>query len=96
MLYNMGIVGMSALIALFGTYFVLALRTFRLTRDPSGMQVALLIGLVALFVGAYSNPYLGSFDFLLFVGILPYLTTRPTGQQDRVPPEPLSAPATQR
>jgi hypothetical protein len=39
------------------------------------MPFALLVGLLSFMVGVYSNPYLGSFDFLVYLGILPYLST---------------------
>jgi hypothetical protein len=75
MLFNLGIVGMSALVALFSLYFVMVVRLLRQFRDGSAVAFGLLIGFCCLLLGAYSNPYFGGFDSLFFGGLLPFLST---------------------
>lgn len=75
MLYNLGAVGMSAVGVLFCVYVVLVLGLLRRFPANSAVPFGLLLAFFSLLVGAYSNPYLGSFDFLFFVGLLPYLST---------------------
>lgn len=75
MLYNLGIVGMTALVALFSAYFAKVMRLLRQFKDGSAIPFGLLVALCSLLAGAYSDPYLGGFDSLFFVGLLPYLST---------------------
>jgi hypothetical protein len=75
MLFNIGLTGTSLLLCLFGFYSALVLGLIRRFRKTSATPFALLVGLCSLLIGAYSNPYLGSFDYLFFVGLLPYLST---------------------
>lgn len=87
LLFNMGAIGVIVLGALFGAYLVLLGRLFRLFPDGSAVPFGLLTGFVALLIGSYSNPYLGSFDYLFFIGLLPFLTTFQRGFDDG-PEEP--------
>jgi hypothetical protein len=75
MLFNIGLAGMTLMVLLFATYLAYAFRNLRKFADESAIPFALLTGIVCLLIGAYSNRYLGSFDLLFFVGILPYLAT---------------------
>jgi hypothetical protein len=75
MLFNLGIVGVISLGALFLVYFGAVVRLLRQFKDESTVPFALLVGYCSFFIGAYSNPYFGSFDLLFFVGLLPYLST---------------------
>lgn len=75
MLFNIGIVGTSALVILFSLHFVFVIGLLRRFQQESLVPFSLLVGLCALFIGAYSNPYLRSFDYLFLVGFLPYLST---------------------
>lgn len=81
-LFNLGIVGVTILGGLFGLYFILVLRLLRRYRRNAAIPFGLLLGVCSLFLGAYSNPYLGSFDFLFFAGLLPYLSTFKHGFDD--------------
>jgi hypothetical protein len=47
----------------------------RIFKRGSAIPFGLIIGLISLLIGSSSNPYLGSFDLLFFVGVLPYLST---------------------
>jgi hypothetical protein len=75
MLFNLGIVGVTLMTGLCAAYFALAVDNLRRWPDGSAIPWALLVGICSLFLGAYSNPYFGSFDYLFFVGVLPYLAT---------------------
>jgi hypothetical protein len=75
LLFNLGIVGLIALGGLVSLYFVLVIRLLREFKDGSAIPFALVIGFCSLLIGVYSNPYFGSFDFLCFLGLLPYLST---------------------
>ena len=75
LLFNLGIVGMTVLAALFLSYLIMAIRNFRRFKDGSAVPFGLFIAFVSLLIGAYSNRYLGSFDLLFYVGLLPYLST---------------------
>jgi hypothetical protein len=75
MLFDLGIVGMTVLGLLFSFYFFKVLRLLRQFKDGSAVPFALLVAYCSFFVGAYADPYFGSFDLLFFVGLLPYLST---------------------
>jgi hypothetical protein len=75
MLFNLGLVGMAALLMLFGFYVIRTIQIFRQFNNQAAVPFALLVGYFSLFIGAYSNPYFGGFDSLFFVGLLPYLST---------------------
>jgi hypothetical protein len=75
LLFNMGIVGTAFLGALFFLYFVLVIRLLRRFKDGSAIPFGLLIAFCSLLLSSYSNPYLGSFDYIFFAGLLPYLST---------------------
>ncbi|MDH1213496.1 hypothetical protein N5C38_20915 [Pseudomonas chengduensis] len=71
LLFNLGVLGISILVALFGYYsFKICLFSRRLDSDAVYLP-SIAVGLLGLAIGSYSNPYLGSFDFLLLVGFLP-------------------------
>lgn len=39
-------------------------------------KYAIAVGVTLFLVGVYSNPYLGSFDFIMLIGLLPYAASR--------------------
>jgi hypothetical protein len=75
MLFNLGIVGVTALGVLFSSYLIKVVRLSRQFKDGSTVPFAILVGYCSFFIGAYSNRYFGSFDLLFFVGLLPFLST---------------------
>jgi len=75
LLFNLGIVGVTTLGILFSVYFVRVAQLLRQFKHGSTVPFALLVAYCSFLVGAYSNPYFGSFDSLFFVGLLPYLST---------------------
>jgi hypothetical protein len=74
-LFNLGIVGLALLGGLIALYFTFAIRTMRECTDGFAIPFAVLAGYCGLLLGAYSNPYLRSFDYLFFAGLLPFLST---------------------
>lgn len=75
MLFNLGVVGMSYMITLISAYVYMIINAIRRGISSPAIVFSLLVGLFGLLLGAYSNPYLGSFDFLIYLGLLPYLAT---------------------
>ena len=75
MLFNIGVVGVAVLASLFGFYGVLVIRLLRKIKEGSAIPFGLFVAVVSLLLGAYTNPYVRSFDSLFFVGLLPYLST---------------------
>lgn len=75
MLFNLGLVGMALVGGVHAAYVGFVVLLLRRFRAGSASAFGLLVGLLALLLGAWSNPYLGSFDYLFFLGLLPYLTT---------------------
>lgn len=75
MLFNLGVVGVTALGVLFSLYFAKVVGLLRQFKNGSAVPFALLVAYCSFFIGAYSNRYFGSFDLLFFVGLLPYLST---------------------
>jgi hypothetical protein len=53
--------------------------------ESGAIPFALLLAVLSLLLGAYSNRYFGSFDYLFFVGILPYLATFTRGFDESGP-----------
>jgi len=75
MLFNMGALGVGLVTALFLAYFALVVRLIRAFPADSAIPFALLLAICSLLIGSYSNPYVRSFDFLFFVGLLPFMAT---------------------
>jgi hypothetical protein len=75
LLFNCGLVGLLFWSALAGTYFFLAARVIRGSMDRSGQPLCLIVGVCGILLGAYSNPYLASFDYLIFVAMLPFVAS---------------------
>lgn len=74
-LFNLGIVGLALLGGLIALYFTYVVRIMRECTDRFAIPFAILVGYCGLLVGAYSNPYLRSFDYLFLAGLLPFLST---------------------
>ena len=75
MLFNLGLVGMSLVGGIHLAYLAMVGRLLRRYQENSAAAFSLLVGVCSLLLGAWSNPYLGSFDYLFFLGMLPYLAT---------------------
>jgi hypothetical protein len=75
LLFNCGLVGLLYWSMLTGTYLFFVFRVIRENTDHTGQPLCLIVGLFSFLIGAYSNPYLGSFDFLIYVALLPYVAS---------------------
>ena len=75
MLLNAGVVGVTILSVLLLYYAVSIVNILRRFKPGSVIPFGLLVGVISLLLGASSNPYLGSFDLLFFLGFLPFLST---------------------
>lgn len=75
MLFNLGVVGVAYMVTLISAYIYMIVTAIRRGVSNPAAVFSLLVGLLGLLLGAYSNPYLGSFDFLIYLGLLPYLAT---------------------
>jgi len=88
LLFSLGLVGFAVVGTLFGVYFLFVLRILQHFKQGSAVPFAMLVGWCSLLIGAYSNPYFGSFDYLFLLGLLPYLSTFGAGFQRPAPPQP--------
>lgn len=70
--FNLGLIGLSIVILTAGLIISRALSQLRKCIDPSYI-LATLYGCLAFAIGCFSNPYVGSFDFLIYIWILPLL-----------------------
>jgi hypothetical protein len=75
MLFNSGVLGVAILSSLLLIYSVFIAEIFRKFKRESAVPFGLFVGVISLLIGAISNPYLGSFDLLFFVGMFPFLST---------------------
>lgn len=82
LLLNLGLVGMLGFLGVFGFFNTLIIKLIRRHPEATVVPFALLIGLFAFLIGCYSNPYLGSFDFLLYLGMVPFLSSFKKGFTD--------------
>jgi hypothetical protein len=74
-LFNFGIIGSMLVLAVAVAYFHMAASVVAQKLQNSGQAFCMIVGLLVFLIGSYSNPYLGSFDFLLYLAMLPYLST---------------------
>jgi len=84
MLFNLGITGAATLAGLFSVYLIFVVKLLRRYKEGSAVPFGFLVAFCALLIGSFSNPYLGSFDYLFFVGLLPYVSTFRRGFEDPV------------
>ena len=76
MLFNFGIIG-SVCIVLTIAYTIYKIKnnSRRVRSCYSVVDRSMLSGAMFLLFGAATNPYLGSFDFLLIVGVFPFIAS---------------------
>jgi len=75
LLFNFGLIGCLLFILLFSV----AINKIRNNSSHYLYSIedkSMLTGIFSLMLGSISNPYLGSFDFLLFIGIIPFLMSK--------------------
>lgn len=75
-LFNFGLIGSTFLILVFAIELIkIKAKSSRRSIEYSIHHKSLFNGLLFLMFGAATNPYLGSFDFLLLLGIIPFLAS---------------------
>ena len=74
-LFNFGVVGTLFLATILGNYLKNSVQMISQRIPGTEGAFCILVGLSAFLVGVYSNPYLGSFDFLLVLATLPLLAS---------------------
>jgi hypothetical protein len=84
LLYNFGVIGILYFLTISKIYFGIALSIVARRGADAPYAFCLLVGLLSFMVAAYSNPYFGSFDFLLFLAVLPLLASMPKPRQRSV------------
>jgi hypothetical protein len=75
LLFNFGIVGVTYFCILFGFYFKIILKKIKLLSGASPYLFGIFIGFLSFSLGAYSNPYFMSFDFIFYIGMIPFITS---------------------
>ncbi|GEM_PF-1868381 len=74
LLFNFGLVGISLFVILLAVYSYYTLSFIAHGSPYSVCAFSLFVAIIIFSLGAYSNPYFGSFDFLLLLGILPLIS----------------------
>ncbi len=72
--FNLGLTGLLIIFVLIGSYTYRIVHSARRMKSSSSIYAGFLIGFLSFCIGAYSNPYFGSFDFLLIIALLPLLS----------------------
>lgn len=74
-LFNFGIIGSLLIIVLIGGFLFLIVKNSNNSKEGNSLlPFCILIGVSSFAIGAYSNPYFGSFDFLIYISMIPYLS----------------------
>lgn len=88
MLFNFGLVGTGILGVAYAFAFLQAASVMKARPTPmTAGAVAILNGVAGILIGTYSNPYLGSFDYLVIVAFLPLIASSavPIARQSELP-----------
>lgn len=72
--FNLGLTGLLIISLIVGFYTYKVIYSARCMNANSSIYASFLIGFSSFCLGAYSNPYFGSFDFLLIIAVLPLLS----------------------
>ena len=73
MLFNFGLIGMTFWIALFPTFVFIVITRLRVFSGDKRIYNAMLVGFVSVILVSWTNPYLGSFDYLFILSIIPFI-----------------------
>ena len=71
LLFHSGLLGTVALVSIIGFYTLKAIKLCKLDRSNYSINVSLIIGFLSILIATLTNPYLGSFDFLLALAVPP-------------------------
>lgn len=75
LLFNFGILGTFCIIFILGCFFYMIIRNLKTNKVNDLIPFCILIGITSFAIGAYSNPYFQSFDFLIYISMIPYLAS---------------------
>ena len=75
LLFNFGFFGIICLLMLYLTFFYLIIKNIRSNQPNDLLPLCIFIGITSFAIGSYSNPYFGSFDFLVYIAMVPYLAS---------------------
>lgn len=76
LLFNFGAIGFIGMVYIFSTQYRKIHRKAKNKFAFSSVEKSMACGFTFLLIGAISNPYFGSFDFLLTIGVLPFLASK--------------------
>ena len=76
MLFNFGLIGFLGMALIFFYQYKKIHRKATNNFPFSPVEKSMVCGFTFLLLGAISNPYFGSFDFLLTIGVLPFLASK--------------------
>ena len=74
-LFNFGIIGTGLILFVISSFLVIIFRRFKENIECNLVPFCILTGIASFALGAYSNPYFNSFDFLIYVSMIPYLAS---------------------
>lgn len=75
LLFNFGLFGIFCLLFLYVSFFYLIIKNIRINKANDLIPLCILVGITSFAIGSYSNPYFGSFDFLIYIAMVPYLAS---------------------
>lgn len=76
LIFNVGVFGFICIFLLCSYFFILGFKSCHKGDFYGTEKVSALFGLLGIIVGAYSNPYFGSFDFMILLGLLPLVSLK--------------------
>lgn len=74
-LFNFGIIGTGLILCVIASFLIIIFRRFKKNIGNSLIPFCILTGIGSFALGAYSNPYFNSFDFLIYISMIPYLAS---------------------
>lgn len=75
LLFNFGLLGTILLLFLYLSFFYFIIDNLKKNRPNDIVPFGIFVGIMSFAIGAYSNPYFGSFDFLIYIAMVPYLAS---------------------
>lgn len=76
LIFNLGIFGVTFIFIVCLYYFFSGLTSCNREKGNGVVKLSILFGLLGITIGAYSNPYFGSFDFMILLGFLPLIESK--------------------
>lgn len=79
MIFNFGIIGCFFIFSVFIYYIgnsISQIRKLNISSDEFLIKKSMMIGVFSFLIGCYSNPYMASFDFLIYIALIPVLSIK--------------------